>query len=48
MVAQELDICSIDQDLASFLLLHILFATERSETPVLGNDDLLATRELVL
>lgn len=48
VVAQELDICTIDQDLASSLLLHILFTTERSETPVLGHDNLLATRELVL
>ena len=48
MVAQELDIGSINQDLASLLLLHILFAAERSEAPVLGNDDLLAARELVL
>jgi len=48
MVAQELNICTIDQDLASSLLLHVLFTAERSEAPVLGNDDLLATRELVL
>jgi hypothetical protein len=48
VVAQELDICSIDQDLASSLLLHVLFAAKRSEAPVLGNDDLLAAGELVL
>lgn len=48
VVAQELDICTIDQDLASSLLLHVLFTTERSEAPVLGNDNLLATWELVL
>jgi hypothetical protein len=48
VVAQELDVCTIDQDLASFLLLHVIFAAERSEAPVLGNDDLLAAGELVL
>jgi hypothetical protein len=48
VVAQELDVCTIDQDLALGLLLHIFFAAERSEAPVLGDDDLLAARELVL
>ena len=48
LVPQELDICTIDQNLTSGLLLNILFTTERSEAPVLGNNDLLATRELVL
>ena len=48
MVAQELDICTINQNLALSLLLHIFFAAERSEAPVLGDNDLLATRELVL
>ena len=48
VVAQELDICTIDQNLALSLLLHVFFAAERSEAPVLGDDDLLATRELVL
>ena len=48
MIAQELDICSINQDLASLLLLHVFFAAERSEPPVLGYDDLLAAGELVL
>src|SRR4051812_25383438 len=48
VVRQELNICTINQNSASSLLLHIFFTTERSETPVLGNDDLLATRELVL
>jgi hypothetical protein len=32
------------QDLAH----HVFFAAERSEAPVLGDDDLLETRELVL
>jgi len=48
LVAQELNIGTINQDLSRVLLVHILFATERSETPVLGNNDLLATWELVL
>jgi hypothetical protein len=48
VVAQELDICTINQNLALSLLLHIFFTTERSEAPVLGDNDLLATRELVL
>lgn len=48
VVGQELDVSTIDQDLSGGLLLHILFTTERSESPVLGNNDLLATRELVL
>jgi hypothetical protein len=48
LVAQELDVCTINQDLASSLLLHVLFTAERSEPPILGNDNLLATWELVL
>jgi hypothetical protein len=48
LVAQELDVSTINQDLASLLLLHVLFAAERGEAPVLGNDDLLAAGELVL
>jgi hypothetical protein len=48
VVAQELNISTIDQNLATLLLLHVFFAAERSEAPVLGDDDLLAARELVL
>ena len=48
VVGQELDISTINQDLASSLLLHVLFTAERSEAPVLRNDDLLAARELIL
>jgi hypothetical protein len=48
VVGQELDIGTIDQELAISLLLHVLFTAERGEAPVLGNDDLLAARELVL
>ena len=48
MVAQELDVGTINQDLALGLLLHVLLAAERREAPVLGDNDLLAARELVL
>jgi hypothetical protein len=48
MVGQELNIGAVNQELALSLLLHILFTAERSEAPVLGNNDLLAARELVL
>lgn len=48
VVAQELDIGTVDQDLAGGLLLHVLLAAEGGEAPVLGDDDLLAARELVL
>ena len=48
VVGQELNICTVNQNLASSLLLHVLFAAERSEAPVLGNDNLLSARELVL
>jgi hypothetical protein len=48
VVAQELDICTINQNLATSLLLHVLFTAQRSKAPVLGNDNLLATRELIL
>jgi hypothetical protein len=48
VVAQELNICTINQDLASSLLLHVFLTAKRGKAPVLGNDNLLATRELVL
>jgi len=48
LVAQELNISTVNQNLSCGLLLHVFFTAERSETPVLGNDNLLATRELVL
>jgi len=48
VIAQELNIGTINQDLSSSLLLHVLLTAKRGEAPVLGNDDLLATRELVL
>lgn len=48
MVAQELHVGTVHLDAASGLLLQVLLATERGEAPVLGDDDLLATGELVL
>jgi hypothetical protein len=48
VVAQELNVGAINQDLALSLLLHVLLAAERREAPVLGDNDLLAARELVL
>jgi len=46
--AEELDVSTIDADLALLALGDVLLAAERGETPVLGDDDLLATGELVL
>lgn len=48
MVAEELDVGTIILDTAGSLLLEVLLTAERSEAPVLGDNDLLATRELVL
>lgn len=48
MVAQELDVGTIDLDTAGSLALQVVIAAERGETPVLGDDDLLATGKLVL
>lgn len=48
VVAEELNVGTVDLDAAGSLLLEVLLATERSEAPVLGDNDLLATRELVL
>jgi len=48
VVAQELYVCTINENLSGGLLLHVLLATERGEAPVLGDDDLLASWELVL
>jgi hypothetical protein len=46
--AEELDVGTVDADLASLALLDVLLAAEGGEAPVLGDDDLLATGELVL
>lgn len=48
MGAQELDVSTIDENLSGVLLVHVLLTAKRGETPVLGDDDLLATGELVL
>ena len=48
LVGKELNISAIDLDAASSLSIEVLLAAERSETPVLGDNDLLAAGELVL
>lgn len=48
VVGQELNVGAVDLDATSSLLLQVLFAAKRGEAPVLRNDNLLATRELVL
>jgi hypothetical protein len=42
---EELDVSTVGLDLTSLALLDVLVTAERGETPVLGDDDLLATRE---
>lgn len=44
---QELDVGTVGLDLAVGALLDVLLAAQGGETPVLGDDDLLATREPV-
>ena len=48
LVPQELHVGAINPDLAFSTLLEVFVTAERREAPVLGNDDLLAARELVL
>lgn len=48
MVGKELDVGTVDLDTASGLLLEVLLAAKGGEAPVLGDNDFLATRELVL
>jgi hypothetical protein len=48
LVAQKLDICTINLNLTLRTLLDVFFPTQRSEAPVLANNDLLSARELVL
>lgn len=43
--AEELDVGTVDLDLTSLALLEVLLTAERGETPVLGDNDLLATGE---
>lgn len=47
VVAKELDVGTIDLDTALLAETDVVVTAERGETPVLGDDDLLATRELV-
>lgn len=47
-VGKELDVSTIDLDVSALALLDVLLATEVGETPVLGHDDFLSARELVL
>jgi hypothetical protein len=48
VVAEELDVGTVDLDTAGSLAVQVLITTKRGEAPVLGDDDLLATGELVL
>jgi hypothetical protein len=46
LVAEELNVGTVDPDLALLALLDVLLAVEGSEAPHLGDNDLLATGEL--
>jgi hypothetical protein len=48
VVGEELDVSTVDLDAAGSLLVEVLLTSERSEAPVLGDNDLLSARELVL
>ena len=48
MFRQELNVSTVNLDLALSPGGSVLLTTERGETPVLRDDDLLAARELVL
>jgi hypothetical protein len=48
VVAEELNVSTVDLDTAGSLALEVVLAAERGETPVLGDDDLLSAGELVL
>lgn len=48
VVAEELNVSTVVLDAATGLAVEVLLAAEGSEAPVLGDNDLLATRELVL
>lgn len=47
MATEELDVGTVLLELALLAELDVVLAADGSETPVLGDDDLLATRELV-
>jgi hypothetical protein len=48
LVAQELDVGTVNHDATCLAQLNVLIATQRGETPVLGHNDLLPAGELVL
>lgn len=48
VVGKELNVGTVDLDTATSLLLEVLLTSEGSEAPVLGDNDLLSARELVL
>ena len=48
VVGKELNVGTVDLDGTGLALGNVLLAAEGSEAPVLGDDDLLVTRELVL
>ena len=48
LIPQELHVSSINPNLAFSALLEVFVTAERGEAPVLGDDNLLAARELVL
>lgn len=48
VLGEELNIGTIDLDGSGIALVQVLFTTQRGEAPVLRDDDLLATGELVL
>ena len=47
LVAQKLDVCTIDQNTALLLQLDIFVPSQWCETPVFAHNDLLSARELV-
>ena len=48
LVSQKLNVGTIDQEFALLAFLGVFLAAKWGEAPVLGHDDLLAARELVL
>jgi hypothetical protein len=47
LVSQELNICTVDQNTTLLLQPYILLPSQRGETPVLADNDLLSAGELV-
>ena len=48
VIGKELNVSTVDLDTACSLALEVIITTEGGETPVLGDDNLLAAGELVL